>query len=920
MDKLPDEIQKMYKTGNLAFGNGKIAKGIDCYTKVISEIKKKQIDSVQDFLFVLHKEVGYFYYSTGDIQNAMIFYNEAMNIAKQMSDQEKICGMLNSIGVVYNSVSNFERAKEYFKEALNLSEETENKKCKVSALNNIAIIHKTKGENKKALDFYENSLKIVREIGDGKTEITILNNIGEIKNIIGEHDKALEKHQEALCISRKIPDPLGEARSLHHIGRTYDIWRKYDLALMFYNKALDFKKKHEITVEISNTLNNLGNIHINLRNFDEARKCHEEALELRKKSDNEAGVAQSYSNLGALLSRKGKNIEATKYHRLAAKIFNRTGHKRGLIASYNGVGTSKSNQKKYKKALRNFKKALAICKEINEIHGEGTSLLNIGITFQLMNKLPQAVEYLKKAFYLRDLVNSTGISSNVRITARMEQQGILSSLVSCLLQLEDTETSLAFIEHSRGREMEITNLSRKHGTNPVMRSLISKISEIKELITKKSHDLEQIDKVYKILDIPESEMKQRKRELNQERENLAKKCLLLQEELWVKFPTKGLLVPPNPNSLIVDFKTILEPKWVILDFFYVFIEKKLIIFCIEKDKRITVFEKKVERREIKELTERYPDLIKLRYESSIKEEKGLEDLGRKMYKLLIPNSLQEFLKSTDFEYLTIIPTMEIHSLPLEIMFDGEDYWGLKYNLSRAYNLQSLRTAMHAQNERQMKKALLIGNPTKGIPNLGLPSATEEVDEIALILEDKKYDFITLKEQEAEVDHFIELINKNHFSIIHFAGHAFFDNYNPDISYLCFREGNELKKLYSNDLSKFFTLRGYPLIILSGCETGGLNVLTGDEIFGMLRGFFEVSSIGLIIAGWSVYDFSAKDFFTSFYRHYSKGKPLSKSLRLARKQLIEIIEKADENKETYSKDIKLIHWGTYRYYGLPFLKS
>ena len=93
---------------------------------------------------------------------------------------------------------------------------------------------------------------------------------------------------------------------------------------------------------------------------------------------------------------------------------------------------------------------------------------------------------------------------------------------------------------------------------------------------------------------------------------------------------------------------------------------------------------------------------------------------------------------------------------------------------------------------------------------------------------------------------------------------------------------------------------------------------GDEIFGLARGFIEAEASGILITGWKVFSDSPIDFFSTIYKQLMKGVPISEALKLAR---INIHTKAQETisgeEMHFTEDVDLLHWGPFRFYGLPF---
>ena len=97
-------------------------------------------------------------------------------------------------------------------------------------------------------------------------------------------------------------------------------------------------------------------------------------------------------------------------------------------------------------------------------------------------------------------------------------------------------------------------------------------------------------------------------------------------------------------------------------------------------------------------------------------------------------------------------------------------------------------------------------------------------------------------------------------ILHLAAHADFRADNPLLSSIELADG----RLTFYDL---FDLRlDADLVILSGCHTGRSQVLEGDELMGLARGFQYAGARALIASLWPVADEAAADLMARFYGH------------------------------------------------------
>ncbi len=75
-----------------------------------------------------------------------------------------------------------------------------------------------------------------------------------------------------------------------------------------------------------------------------------------------------------------------------------------------------------------------------------------------------------------------------------------------------------------------------------------------------------------------------------------------------------------------------------------------------------------------------------------------------------------------------------------------------------------------------------------------------------------------------------------------------------------------------------------LVTLSGCETGRNLITAGDELVGLLRGFFAAGARSALVSLWRVNDESTTNLMADFYRLWhaesSDRMPLAAALREA----------------------------------------
>lgn len=931
---LPEEIEKLYLRGINALNEGNFPESIPLFKSAISKIKQLDNDRLLPNLWQYNKQIGYVYFHLGDFDDALNYYNDALEIAKKLGNNVKKCRILNAIGVVQEKKGNYDEAMIKYEESYSISLKFNILICKASALNNMALIHKHWGNTRKAITLFEKALELNSKTDDYIARVIILNNIGEAKNILGTHNESLRYHKNALNLCHNITVPgkrthLGT--TLHHLGYTYELWGKFEQALQNYFQAFDIRKSLGEVVGSINSMNNIAGVYRKIGNYEESLIWYKNALVFAEKKVYLDGIAKVTVNLGSLYIETGEYIEAKNNLDRADQLYAEIKNFRGIMSVEIGRANLFIKEKNCESSLDIYFRYLKLSQETYDIRVESTISANIGYVYFLKGDFEKSAKYMKEAFMLRDKITQTGISPDIRIYSRIEQNKFLSVLVKSLLETGKKREALSYIEQARGREFISSTIEVRTSGSTDELSELQKLNKLNGKISGLRNTLMKLVFQWRAEELNKLEYENQKSKLEQKLNSLFKKKNDMLEEFWSKFPSYGILFHPSPMKIFESLKKIMRSNWVILDFYYCVVTEEIFVFYLRKSENIEVFKEKLHSTQLKELIEQYSEFLGNFEMPLFMNEKNLIELGSRLYELLIPTELKTKLISVSFDILTIIPTREMHSFPLELLHDGSDFWGLQHRMSRAFNFHTLIESSYSNLDNLLEKVLLVGNPTKGITipkselfdvkddlilDLGLENSTKEIQNIERILRSEKHLVFVLEGENAQFNTVISKLNTDSYSLIHFSGHGFYDFYNPEISFLLLRDGDHPKKLFSNEIPLLLRLPNNSLIVLSACETGKMKILSGDEVIGLAKGFTSAGSKSIIFAGWPVFDDSANDFFTSFYRNIVKRKSLVESLLIARRYVHNRAVNKDENKRYEASKFDLLHWAAYRYYGFP----
>lgn len=210
------------------------------------------------------------------------------------------------------------------------------------------------------------------------------------------------------------------------------------------------------------------------------------------------------------------------------------------------------------------------------------------------------------------------------------------------------------------------------------------------------------------------------------------------------------------------------------------------------------------------------------------------------------------------------------------------------------NVSSLRSLVETHSSTPgSKTAFLLGNPLYGSVNIDqLPGTGKEIDNISAILTSSGYKS-TLHQTANATEKAIKEVKSP--KLMHIATHGFFvkdvrannnkvfsvplNNINENV---LLRSGLMLANAGKIDVdgsgnngiltayeAMNLDLTNTDLVVLSACETGLGDIMSGEGVYGLQRSFEVAGAKAVIMSLWKVDDDATQLLMTSFYKHLYK---------------------------------------------------
>jgi len=226
--------------------------------------------------------------------------------------------------------------------------------------------------------------------------------------------------------------------------------------------------------------------------------------------------------------------------------------------------------------------------------------------------------------------------------------------------------------------------------------------------------------------------------------------------------------------------------------------------------------------------------------------------------------------------ITIIPDAELHYINFDALFnENGDFVLQDYNV---HYIPSASFKLLNRNRRITVDKISLFNPDyKSGKMVNLKNT--ELSEM-----EGMHGLHHFSQEDATRENFIEALRSS--DIIHYGGHAILEEKNNHFSYLMLQIDTTLSSgiITLGDLYALST--SAKLVSLPACNTASGDLIAGEGISNLSRGFFFAGAKSIISALWPANDKSTNGVMNDFYKYLKLGMNKGESLRMAKLDYLE----------------------------------
>ncbi|BAZ10153.1 TPR repeat-containing protein [Calothrix sp. NIES-4071] len=349
-------------------------------------------------------------YQAGQLQAAILSWQEARRIYQQLHERQGEGTALASLGAAYIYSQRYREAITTLESFLPIAQFIKDRRLEAQALGNLGIAYRAVGNYSKAIELHRQAGKILRGIGERSLLGKVLLNLGNTFSVLGDYDNATIAYQQSLKIAQQTKDREGEGIAL----------------------------------------GNLGKVYTDLGKYQDGIAAHKQSLAIAQVINNRSAQAGALINLGSTYLSLGGRTKAIDAYKQALEIASSAGERQREGEALGSLGIVYVDARNYPQAIKYQKQALAIARALGDPAASGLALNNLGQALYRAGKLKEAESQLRAAVKLLDNLRP-GLSDTYKVSIFDTQVYTYNLLQEILIAAKKPEAALEASEQGRAR-------------------------------------------------------------------------------------------------------------------------------------------------------------------------------------------------------------------------------------------------------------------------------------------------------------------------------------------------------------------------------------------------------------------------------------------------------------------------------------
>jgi len=232
---------QIMQQGNEAFSGGHYPKALRHYKQALEGVREDP-----NPLADLYGNIGNVYAVTGKIDEAVLWYQKAITILRQLEDYSRLGMTYVNVGNLYMDQGDREKALHFYKQGLLLLENSQERAALSLLYGNLSRLYLQQSKALIALEYAEKAMVLATKLNRPKLIAEMFQKLAKAREGMGEIKAARASSESAYAIYQNMRDEMGCASALFHQVALYEKEGDLDAAISCLREVVAIDEKYQL--------------------------------------------------------------------------------------------------------------------------------------------------------------------------------------------------------------------------------------------------------------------------------------------------------------------------------------------------------------------------------------------------------------------------------------------------------------------------------------------------------------------------------------------------------------------------------------------------------------------------------------------------------------------------------------------------
>ena len=411
----------------------------------------------------LYTNMGLCFKATEMFDTALVYYQNALEIRKQIGPVTSIAGIYDNLGNLNKGQGEFAKALNYYQMALNLRKERSSPRWLAASNGNIGMMYYEMHDFRKSITYLTKAVEISDNNGFVETSIVCKQGLSRAHEQLGEYNKALKYYKEYNELNDSIHSLQLEER-LNELKQKYELEKK-DRLIQNLEEAgkLSAAKEEKQSVIMNGLLIAAVLLLIILfilqRYFKMKRKADKEIF-AKNEQLNQQKTLELMKELEVGSIRSFAEGQEKERSRIAGDLHDRLGSLLSTVKLHfnsldNAIGNDESAKKSFNFALELLDNSVEEVREVSRNLSKG-----VLVQFGLIAAVENMSDAINSAGKIKMEVISVGVESRLNSEIEITLFRVVQELITNVIR--HAQTNEVFVQFS-GAGSHLSIMVEDHG-------------------------------------------------------------------------------------------------------------------------------------------------------------------------------------------------------------------------------------------------------------------------------------------------------------------------------------------------------------------------------------------------------------------------------------------------------------------------